>query len=203
MSHTLTDHESTAFYRVFSEATQDASRSMQTWTSGEIELELSELHELPLEEVASELDMGDELLTIVALSLTGNWGGQILLAFDEENGRRLAASLLQREVETSPEWSPIEISALNETGNIVACAYVHRLSELINDKLVPSPPMFMQDFGASVLQQAVMSQAVEANQVLVCKTLFHRKDDQLNWNLLVIPDSSLLQEIKQSAKALQ
>ena len=48
----------------------------------------------PLEDVCAELDIGDELLTMVVLTLEGEVGGNLILTFDEVNGRQLAASLL-------------------------------------------------------------------------------------------------------------
>lgn len=189
------------FEEIFSAATQSASRSMQGWTSGQISLTLDEVGEIPLEEVSSQLDVGDELLTIIVLSLQGALGGQIILTFDDANGRQLAATLLNRESSTEGEWTPLEVSALKETGNILACAYVHHVSEVVGQKLIPSPPHFMQDFGASVLEQAVMMQAMVCDRVLVCRTSFRRNDDELNWRVFFVPDQTLLTEIYKSLES--
>lgn len=183
------------FHQLFASATQSASRSLHDWTSGAISLSLEEVQELPIEEVSSQLADGDDMLTIIVLTLEGDLGGQIILTFDNENGREMAAMLLNREPGTEEQWSPLEISALKETGNILACAYVHSISELIDENLVPSPPHFVQDFGTSVLQQAVMAQAMVCDRVLVCSTSFRRNAAELNWRVFFVPDHNLLSEI--------
>ncbi|MDA7978635.1 MAG: chemotaxis protein CheC [Pirellulales bacterium] len=183
------------FQEIFASATQSASESLRGWTSGQISLELDDVHELPMEEVTSQLEVGEEMLTIIALTLEGELGGQIILTFDEENGRQLAATLLNRELNLEGDWSALEISALKETGNILACAYVHTISELIGKNLIPSPPHFIQDFGASVLQQAVMAQAMTSDRVLVCRTTFLRGKEALDWRVFFVPDHALLSEI--------
>ena len=93
-----------------------------------------------------ELAVGDEMLTMVVMTLDGELGGSLILIFDELNGRQLAASLLGREVGTEPEWSELEKSALMETGNILGCAYVNALTRLIGTDLRPSAPVLHPGF---------------------------------------------------------
>jgi len=178
-------------HQFFASATHDASAAMCRWTSGLITLSLDEVSELPLEEVASTLELGDDRLTMVVLTLGGELGGTMVLIFDEFNGRQLAATLLNRAVADSDVWTALEQSALNETGNILSCAYMNALTRLIDAQLVPSPPIFVQDFGASVLEQALMEQAADCDQVTICRTGFHREGQNLNWNVIFVPSTRL------------
>jgi len=178
-------------HELFSAATRDASVAMGQWTNGQISLTLDEVRSLPLEEVCNEFDFGDEQLTMVILSLQGEVGGEMILCFDDVNGRQLAASLLNREVATSDEWTELEKSALMETGNILGCAYLNALTKLTGDNLIPSPPYFVQDYGASVLQQALLAQAMTSDEALICSTCFKREGQRLQWNVFFIPTLEL------------
>ena len=62
-----------------------------------------------------------------------------------------------------------------ETGNILGCAYVNALTRLVGTDLRPSAPYFIQDFGASVLEQALMTQAAAGDSLLLCDIGFHRQ----------------------------
>ena len=166
--HDDNDRALGVLHELFASATHDASAAMCRWTDGLITVTLDEVRQIALEEVSVELDIGDELLTMVVLTLQKEVGGNLILVFDEPGGRQLVASLLGREAGTEPEWSDIEKSALTETGNIFGCAYVNALSRLIGTDLAPSAPYFIQDFGASVLQQAVMAQALTSDTLLLC-----------------------------------
>ena len=174
-------------HQLFASATHDASAAMCRWTDGLITLTLDEVLEIPLENVCSELNINDELLTMVVLSLVGEVGGEMILTFDEENGRQLASSLLRRPVNQEEQWSDLEQSALCETGNILGCAYMNALTRLIDAELVPTPPYFIQDFGASVLEQALITQAANCDNVLICRTAFHRQGEELNWRVIFVP----------------
>ncbi len=198
---TTNDRTQALLHELFAKATNTASESLHGWTSGQITLTLDEVHELPLEEVSAQFAADEDMLTIIVLTLQGELGGQIILTFDNENGRELAATLLNRTPSEGDEWAPLEISALKETGNILACAYVHSISDLIGQKLVPSPPHFVQDFGASVLQQAVMAQAMVCDRILVGSTSFQRGETELNWRVFFVPDHNLLSEIHTTLEA--
>jgi chemotaxis protein CheC len=187
-------------HQVFQMATDNASTAMCRWTHGRVTLSLDHLDELPLEEVSRALEIGDELLTMVILTLDGVDNGQLIVTFDELNGRKLAASLLHRELCTEPEWTSLEKSALNETGNILGCAYLGALTHLVNAELVPSAPYFVQDFGASVLEQALMSQAITQEKVLVCRTGFHRDGENLNWNVIFVPGATLRAKLESAVE---
>lgn len=190
-------------HHVLSTATNHASAAMCRWVNSVITLTLDEVAEVPLDEVLCTLDAGEELVTAVVLTLEGNHGGQLLLMFDEENGRQLAASLLGREPRTEPEWTDLEKSAICETGNILGCAYMNALTKLVDTELVPSPPYFLQDYGASVLGQALMSQAMTMDKVLICNTRFHRDGEDLNWNVLFVPSHELRTKLTETAELIE
>jgi len=178
-------------HQLLASATHDASAAMCRWTDGLITLSLDEVREIPLEDVCTELNLGEDLLTMVVLSLEGEVGGEMILTFDDTNGRQLVASLLGRDVADTDEWTDLEKSALTETGNILGCAYMNAITRLIDHELVPSAPYFIQDYGASVLQQALMAQAMTTDTVLVCRTGFHREGAELNWRVIFVPTDSL------------
>jgi chemotaxis protein CheC len=183
---------------LFASATHDASAAMCRWTEGVISVSLDKVRQIPLEEVSNEMAVGGELLTMVVMTLQGELGGSIILMFDESNGRQLAVSLLGGETGTDPEWSEMEQSALMETGNILGCAYLNALTRLIGTDLHPSAPYFVQDYGASVLQQALLSQAVVSDCLLLCEIGFHRKGKRLDWRVVFVPTPGLQQSLQRS-----
>lgn len=185
---TLTD-----LHEFFAAATQRGSAAMSAWTSGQVSLSLDEISEAAIEELTASLDLSDELLTMVVLGIQGELGGQLILAFDDVNGRKLAATLLSRPFVTDASWSELDQSAVMETGNILASAYLNELTRLTNRKLVPTAPCFVQDFGASVLEQVLAAQAVLSDRVLICRTRFEFNQQQVNWSLFFVPSEELLQ----------
>lgn len=190
-----------ALYELFASATHDASAAMCRWTNGLITVTLDQVREIPLEEISVGLGIGDELLTMVVLTISGEVGGNLMLLFDEPSGRQLAASLVGSQPGSEPEWSELEKSALTETGNILGCAYVNALTRLIGADLMPSAPYFIQDYGASVLQQAVMTQALTSDRLLLCQIGFRRKEQELDWRVVFVPTQGMREAMRRSLHA--
>ena len=178
-------------HQLFASATHEASTAMCRWTNGLITLSLDEVREIPLGEVCGEMDFGDQLLTMVVLRLEGEVGGEMVLTFDDVNARQLAAALLSQPSHLETDWSPLEQSALTETGNILGCAYMNALTRLIGCELVPSVPYFVRDYAASVFQQALLAQAATSDTVLICRTVFRRQGEELNWRVFFIPTEGM------------
>jgi chemotaxis protein CheC len=185
-------------HQLFMAATNEASAAMSRWTSGRISLTLDEVKEVPLDGVSAGLGISDEILTTVILCLEGEHGGQLILTFDEEDGRKLAAMLLRRDFIPSQPWSDLEKSALCETGNILGCAYLNAITRLVGFELIPSPPYFVHDYGASVIQQAVAAQAETSDHILLGRTQFSSKGEELNWNVIFIPTLTMRQELERA-----
>ena len=93
------------------------------------------------------------------------------------------------------------MSALTETGNILGCAYFNALTRLLGVNLIPTAPSFLQDYGASVLQQAVMPQLLVSDRVVLCQLRFRREGEQLDWRVVFVPTIGLQEALQQSLDA--
>jgi chemotaxis protein CheC len=187
---------------IFAPAIENASSAMSAWTNSEVSLALDEVREVAVEEVAEALELSDELSTIVMLAVGGAMGGQLFLTFDRENACRLIGSLLNRDVEFDQTWGELETSALQETGNILSSAYLNAITALTGRRFWPSPPLVTEDYAMSVVEQAVMMQALAEDRILLCRTRFSRLGKQVEWNLIFVPSPELLQLLREMAATL-
>jgi chemotaxis protein CheC len=185
---------------LFSTATYEASAVMSRWTGGMITLELAEVREIPLEDVYKEFSASAERLTMVVLPLYGELGGMMIFHFDEENARQLAAALMEQPRSAYAPWTDMEISAVTETGNILGCAYLNTIFRLIERPLIPTAPYFLQDYGASVLQQALANQAYSSDCVLIFRTGFLGIEKDLNWSVLFVPTVALRERMEKALR---
>lgn len=202
MSASAVNNLNNAWELIFAPAIENASSAMSAWTSGQVSLTLDEVREVAVEEVAEALELTDELSTLVMLAVGGTMGGQLILSFDRDNACRLIASLLNRDVEFDREWGVLEISALQETGNILSSAYLNAITALTGRRFWPSPPMVTEDYAMSAVSQAVMTQALTEDRVLLCRTRFSRLGERVEWNLIFVPSPELLQLLRETAATL-
>lgn len=182
--------------RFFAAATHDASAAMCRWTDGLITLTFDEVRDLALEEVHPALELGDRPQTMIVLALEGEVGMRMILIFDHDDARALAASLLGKAPGQGPQLSPLERSALLETGNILGCAYMNTLARMIDCELAPSVPYYIEDYAASVLQSALLGPAMDADRALICQTGFHREGKNLDWRVVLIPTPAMREALE-------
>lgn len=193
---------------IFRFGANDASRALSNWLGREVQVSMERMEQVLLE-VATEL-LGPVEATICAccMRVSGGVVGQLLLGFDDASGLMLCDALLPRETE-SFEWGELEVSAAMETTNIVGCAFLNALSQIFplseategNSEYttwIPTPPVFVRDYAASIMQFALVDQACEFDQVLVAKIEFTMDGTAVGWRLLLIPDAESLDRLSRS-----
>ena len=197
-------------WMIFERGAESASQALSKWLGEEVRLTISEVEQVELTEAAEVLGPPETPVAGCAMGLSGPLSGQILLVFEERSGLALVDLLMHQPVGTAAEWGELEQSAAMETTNIVGCAYLNALAAHLHAKmsrggaetaasqeLIPTPPTFLREFAGSLLEFALMEQAMELDQVLLVHTAFaaSRQELNLNWTLLLIPDRVSLQAL--------
>jgi len=207
---------------IFDRGAEAASHALSKWLGEEVHLVVSEVELVELAQTAELLGPADSLVAACTMGLAGRLTGLILLVFEDRSGLALVDLLMHQPVGTTTTWGEIEQSAAKETTNIVGCAYVNALAihlpgivapaldhaertEISGGELVPTPPTFVQEFAGSLLQFALMEQALELDQVLLIHSEFGvgKKGLNLNWTLLFIPSRDSLHELAASLARLE
>lgn len=192
---------------ILSKGAEDASRSLSKWLRSGIRLTVDEVLQVPATEAIHCIGPADSQVTACVMTLGGRWTGKLIIAFEEESGLALVDMLLSRPLGTSKNWGELEESAALETGNILACAYLNSLTAHLpvrsseHPELLPSPPILLTDFAGSLLEAALMEQAMVSDRLLLVRTQFSRDETQLRWHLFLIPDPEALTEIKASLES--
>lgn len=222
MESILTDAQRHLLRMIFDRGAEGASQALSKWLAEEVHLAISEVELVQLEQAADLLGPEDQLVAACSMGLRGRLTGLILLVFEDRSGFALVDLLLHQPVGTTTTWGELERSGAKETTNIVGCAYVNALAahlpnirvtdpergnatEIAGGELVPTPPTFVQEFAGSLLQFALMEQAVELDQVLLVHSQFRagKQAVNLNWTLLFIPSRESLHMLAEALAQLE
>ncbi|MFO0891386.1 MAG: chemotaxis protein CheC [Isosphaeraceae bacterium] len=200
---------------IFERGAESASQAMSKWLGQEVRLTVNEVEQVELARAAEVLGPPEALVAACAMGLTGPLGGQILLVLEDAAGLGLVDLLLHQPAGTTTAWGELEQSAVQETTNIVGCAYLNALAAHLpgrlsrggpaGEELVPTPPTFLREFAGSLIEFALMEQALELDQVLLVHTSFEsgRDDVDLNARLLLIPDRASLHALAEALSELE
>jgi chemotaxis protein CheC len=205
-------------WMIFERGAESASQALSKWLGQEVRLTISEVEQVELTAAAEVLGPPETLVAACAMGLSGPLSGQIILVFEDRSGLALVDLLMQQPIGSATSWNEHERSAAQETTNIVGCAYLNALAAHLpsrmtrgeaagtaGEELVPTPPTFLHEFAGSLLQFALMEQALELDEVLLVHTNFasSRQDLNLNWTLLFIPDRSSLHALAVALSELE
>lgn len=98
---------------------------------------------LPVEEIALAIGEGDAVVAAMLIGVRGDAPGQMLLVMTEPAARALVATLVG--VTAGPPgaaaaFTEMELSALQEVGNIMTGSYLGALAQITGLRLEPTPP---------------------------------------------------------------
>jgi chemotaxis protein CheC len=214
MQLVLTHAQRELLRMIFDRGSEAASQALSKWLGQEVQLTISEVELIDLDQAAELLGPPESLVTACTMGLTGRLTGLILLVFNDQSGLALVDLLTQQSLGTTTKWREVEQSVANETANIVGCAYINALAAHLPNRavkttstpeqgderggeLVPTPPTFVREFAGSLLQFALMEQALELDQVLLIHSQFGagKRGLNFNWTFLFVPSRESLYEL--------
>jgi chemotaxis protein CheC len=180
----------------------EASEALAAWIGRSSVIEIDALEQIPLEQATGLLAASDEPICFCAVEIRGQLSGEMILAFDDASGFALADMLLDQSAGATQTWSELATSAALETTNILCCAYLNSLSKtfcqvVASCELLPSPPTFSRDFAESLLEFALMGQAMASDFVILARTRFEIDAAAVKWTLLFVPDADSMMALPQ------
>ncbi len=177
-----------------------ASRALRNWIGKHSVIEIDSLEQLPLQEATAVLSAGNDPICFCLMEITGFLTGEMIAAFDDASGWALADMLLSQAEGTTTQWTEMVTSAVLETTNILCCAYLNSLSDSLaatdeSTALIPTPPTFNREFAESLMQFALMGQAIAFDTVILARTRFEIDRSAVNWTMLFVPDADSMAKL--------
>jgi len=145
-----------------------------------------------------ELIGGPEKIVVgVTLSILGDAQGRILLIFPRESAQMLLESLLGARGSDRP-FDEMEISTLQEVGNILASAYLSALGAMLRISLIPSVPSLACDMAGAVVDHVLIDLGRAGDLALMLETEFYGlgcEPAAIKGHFFVLPDPDSLQTV--------
>jgi len=164
-------------------------------------ISVPEVRILPLGEVAGLVGDPDTLVAGVYMHVLGDATARILLLLPRASALHLSDLLLKKPVGTTKVLSELGHSAIKETGNILASAYLNALSEFLGLLLIPSVPNLAFDIASAVLATVTEGYELPNSELLCITTEFIEEGQVIKGYFLLMPDHASLPVLLQAARA--
>jgi chemotaxis protein CheC len=143
---------------------------------------------LPFEEVADCVGGAEQIVLAVFLRVEGDAPGNLFFIIDEPSAKRILNQLVGLDHTDGEEYSEMELSALNEIGNIMAGSYLSALADLTKLSMSPSVPAMAHDMAGAILSYGLVQYGEMGDSALLIESKFLEDRQSLEGHFFLIPD---------------
>lgn len=169
----------------------NATTALATMLNIKVDMSVPNVALLPFDNISSFIGSEEQTVVGILLEIQGDIDGMMMFLFDMESAHHLVNSLMMRDVHQDEngmaDFSEMEMSALNEIGNIVSGSYLSALSGLTGMKMVSSVPALSIDMLGALLSVPAIEFGKYGDKLLMIQSEFG-EDDFVTGYFLLIPE---------------
>lgn len=164
----------------------NATTALAQMLNTKVDMKVPQVRLLEFNQVGEVLGGEEQIVVGIYLAVEGDITGSIMFFLEKDAGKNLVEKLMGVKVDND-EFSELELSALQEIGNIITGAYLNSLSQMTNMKIYPSVPSLAIDMLNAILSVPAIEFGIMGDQILLIQTQF-TDDIELNGYFILLPD---------------
>ncbi len=166
----------------------NATTALSQMINSKIDMKVPKVDLLEFKELSDIVGGAENLVVGILFTLEGQIDGMMMFMLDMEASRHLVNLLMgSNQEKTSGDFNEMELSALNEIGNIIAGAYLSSLSSLTNMLITSSVPYMAIDMAGAILSVPAIEFGKIGDKALLIETEFGDDDKFVNGYFILIP----------------
>ena len=166
----------------------NATTALSQMINSKIDMKVPKVDLLEFKELSDIVGGAENLVVGILFTLEGQIEGMMMFMLDMTASRHLVNQLMGGDTgNTSTEFNEIELSALNEIGNIIAGAYLSSLSALTGILIMASVPYMAIDMAGAILSVPAIEFGKIGDKALLIETEFGDEDIAVNGYFILIP----------------
>lgn len=177
----------------------NATTALSKLINSKIDIGVPNVRLCDYEQLTSLLGSEEEIAVGILLMLKGDISGMMMFILETEVARNLINMMgLSGD---STNFDELELSAIQEVGNIITGAYLCSLSDLTGLKIDVSVPLLQIDMVGALLSVPAIEFGQISDKVLLIETKFDddkKKDMMIQGYYILIPDIDSYEKILES-----
>lgn len=168
--------------------TGNAATALSSVLNQEVKMTIPAVHVLGYNEALHQLGEPEEIVAAVLKKMSGEINGIMLFILKMDFINVVLERLLGRVIEDFGELTVIELSAMEEIGNIVISSYITALSSLTGVEIQLSVPDIAVNMLGGILSVPMVEFGYETDKLLIINGKFIIGGKVLNSDILMLPD---------------
>lgn len=151
--------------------TGNAAHSLSSMLNGDISIEVPVIRFLEFKELAEAIDGAENTVVGILVGLRRELKGMVMFLMDIRSATAILNNLFCRPADYVIEsFSEIELSALNELGNVMAGAYLSAISNLTGLSAATSVPEIAIDMAGAIMSVPAIAFGKMSDRVLLIQS---------------------------------
>ena len=190
-----------ALERTFGRAMGAAGRALAEMSGQAIHVVATEVARTSARHVVDAAGGPGALVVAIYLGINGSIDGHAVLVLRPEGARRLAGLLLDGFADPAtlvyddtglPNLEELELSALQEVGNVTIGAFLNEIGRHLDEPVVVTVPVAVSDMAGAILDGVLADLTADVDEVLFARTSFLNGGETIEGAVLVLPRQSSL-----------
>ncbi len=165
----------------------NATTALAQLINTKIDMSVPQVSLVPFNRIADTIGSEETVLVGILLGLEGDIDGMMMFLLQEKSAHNLVNILVGNPPDKEDAFNEMELSALNEIGNIIAGSYLSALAGLTNLTIVASVPSMTIDMAGALLSVPAIEYGKIGDKVLLIQTQFG-EDDLVNGYFVMVPE---------------
>ena len=179
----------------------NATTALSQMLNQKMDMSVPKVALVPFNEISDVMGSEDQTVVGSMLGFEGDVEGMMMFLFDTKSAHHLVNTLMMRDkedgVEEGAEFSDMDMSALNEIGNIVSGSYLTAISKLTNLKMISTVPEMTIDMIGALLSVPASEFGKYGDKLLLIQSQFGELDF-VNGYFLMIPELNSYDKLLES-----
>lgn len=152
-----------------------------------VDMKVPQVQLLDFSDVGALMGGEEQIMLGVFLGVEGDITGSMMFLVEQKSAKHLINKLMMGMAPEGDDFSEMELSAMQEVGNIITGAYLNSLSTLTNLKIYPTPPALTVDMAGAILSVPAIQFGILGDKILLIQSQFY-DDVSIDGYFILIPD---------------
>lgn len=177
----------------------NATTALATMLNLKINMKVPKVNLYDFQELPEIIGGAENLIVGILLTISGDIDGMMMFVLEYTAAHSMVNVLMGQEHTANDEpLSEIEMSALQEFGNIITGSYLSSLSNLTNLFMNSSIPYISIDMAGAILSVPAIEFGKVGDKALLIETEFGEKDTPINGYFILMPTEDSYGKIMRS-----
>lgn len=168
----------------------NATTALSQMLSSKIDMKVPKIDLLEFKELGELIGGAENIVVGILLTLQDDIDGMMMFLVEKKAAKSMVKLLMGgfcSGSENEDDFSEMELSAMQEIGNIIAGAYLSSLSALTNMKITSSIPYMAIDMAGAILSVPAIEFGKISDKALLIETEFGDVGEEVNGYFILIP----------------